>query len=240
MARQLIDLQAMNAGDIANEDLMLIRDVSEKKDKKIPVSEFVDTNSAAVAKLIDIMYPVGRYLSTFGSEDPNTTYPNTVWVKQSEFVERTILSTKVLHWSTGSVTGTTTKQKVLGVYGLDMLTSMLNSKSGMMTVPTGYHIEYKMQAELSTGGDIQVKLFLNNIETNFVQTWSSDTFRQTAATDFFRSTDIVQEMVVGYGQVGINFGWVANNANNVIRVYLPTLSAYLVSDTPTVRWKRTS
>lgn len=189
--------------------------------------------------ILPAIYPIGSiYTNGASSANPSTILGFGTWVAEGSTVDRQLVNSKVIHWSTGDVTGTTTKQKVLGCYNYDFCTALISSSS--IPIPTGYHAEYQMTAELSTSGGTSVALFLNNIYTNYVQTWSSATFRMTATTPFFKSTDITLETTLGYANPGINFGWVANNASANIRVYLPTLSAYIVRDTPIYRWRRTA
>lgn len=205
--------------------------------KFIGISTQVLNSSSYATTILPTIYPIGSvYSNGTTSDNPSVTLGFGTWVAEGPVVERQLLNSKILHWSTGDVTGTTTKQKVLGTYNYDMLTAMVSG----MTIPTGYHVEYQMSAELSTGGNISVAIFLNNIYTNYIQTWSGATYRLTATTPFFKSTDVVLETTVNYSNPGINFGWVSNNATNVIRVYLPIVNAYLVRDTPIYRWRRTA
>lgn len=75
MARQIIDLPEMNDESLAAGDLFVIRDVDNKKDKKL-----------SLMSLVDFFYPVGQ-IWTNDLVDPNTRFPGTIWEKiEARFV----------------------------------------------------------------------------------------------------------------------------------------------------------
>lgn len=202
--------------------------------------EFNDANDSKVKSILNLVYPIGSIYTSVNSANPGAALGGT-WVLEEESVERSLIASKVIHWSTGDVQTTTAKQNKLGSYGYIMLDTMLLQGDGSnLPIPAGYHVEYKMQAEVSTSNASGVRLFLNNIYTNYAGTWSGDTFRQTVTTSYFKASDIVLENTVGYSSPGINFGWQANGTNGVARVYLPVLSAYMARDTPIYKWRRTA
>lgn len=67
MARQIIDLQEMNDEHLSSDDLFVVRDRDQKKDKKI-----------TLLSLVDFFYPVGQ-IWTNDLVDPNVRFPGTEW-----------------------------------------------------------------------------------------------------------------------------------------------------------------
>lgn len=70
MARQLVDLPRMTAEDLDGEDILLIRDVSARKDKKIKVEDFGGGGGAD----LDTIFPVGSIRILADSADHSSDF----------------------------------------------------------------------------------------------------------------------------------------------------------------------
>lgn len=90
--------------------------------------------------------------------------------------------------------------KILGAYG----TGLIDGLFGNIQIPSGWHKEYRLFAQITTGAT-QVRVGINNIWTNWANTWSADSFRIIASTGYFKQSDIVLEPVLNYpSQNGTN------------------------------------
>ena len=75
MARQIIDLPEMNDEQLSADDLLVVRDKDEKKDKRM-----------TMLSLVDFFYPVGQ-IWTNDLVDPNDRFPGTTWEKvEAKFI----------------------------------------------------------------------------------------------------------------------------------------------------------
>ena len=91
MARQLTDLPTMDGIEINDSDLLLIRDTSAKKDKKVSVKNLFDRSSSVL--------PVGTVIESYKKLGVNDLGAG--WVLDSEFNElRTV--ELIRHYSTDS------------------------------------------------------------------------------------------------------------------------------------------
>ena len=82
MARQIPELDELLGNHASENDLMLIRDVSAKQDKRISLKELSKALGGG-ADLIDLFYPVGSYYETSDADfDPNEAWGGT-WVKDT-------------------------------------------------------------------------------------------------------------------------------------------------------------
>lgn len=86
MARQLIDLPRMNAEDLEDDDLLLVRDVSARKDKRVRKSDLIKEVD------IDAILPVGVTLESSAQID--TSKMLGTWTLESSYNE---LQTVELH-----------------------------------------------------------------------------------------------------------------------------------------------
>ena len=117
--------------------------------------------------------------------------------------------------------------KILGTYGLGLIGGVFDG----LTIPNGYHKEYRMIASVTTGGDLFVKFRLNNIYSSQVSTWSANSFRQMSVTPFFKESDVVLEPTYLYeGTPGTNLGIVASGNYVGWAIYGITLNGYLARD----------
>lgn len=238
MARQIIDLPVINGADISEDDFVLIRDTSERKDKRARVGDI----SGNLSKIVDLVHPVGSVIELTTDSDPNSSIGG-VWNSLGKVRDRRVISSRIIHYSHKALGSSVNRINFLGLYGYAFLDDMLVDKGGtLLEIPPGWHVEYKMTAEVSTSNQVKVALFLNGVSTRFANTWSGDTFRYAVSTDFFTRSDISLENTVNYGNnQGINFGYrTDSSAASQVRIYLPTLTAFLARDKESYMWERAS
>lgn len=115
---------------------------------------------------------------------------------------------------------------VLGAYGYGLFQIILPT-------PSGYHREYVLSFQGSTGDSQYIRVRLNNIATSWVNTWSSDTFRVIGYSTRFKESDIVLEPTHGYThQNGTNLYYESSggNASSSGKVWNVTISCFVVKD----------
>lgn len=238
MARQIIDLPLIEGADISKDDFILVRDISERRDKRARVGDI----SGNLPNIVDLVHPIGSVVEFVNDVDPNSAIGG-VWNSLGVVKDRRVISNRVIQFSHAALGLQPGGQYFLGSYGYDFLDYMLRDKDGVkMDIPSGWHVEYKMSAEISTSGGVNVALFINNIRTEYSKTWSGDTFHLTVSTDYFSRDDVKLQNTLNYPQQkGINFGYATDSAaQTVIRIYLPTLTAFLVRNKDSHMWERVS
>ncbi len=126
---------------------------------------------------------------------------------------------------TTSEAGTTS---LLGAYDYRLIDGIFTG----ITIPTGYVRAYRLTAQVQTTNENKVTVYINNIGTAAVGTWSGATFRNILASRIFKESEITLEATYGYTKKqGTNLK-VNNSAAYACNVYAITLHAYLVkSDT---------
>lgn len=238
MARQIIDLPLIDRADISKDDFVLVRDISERRDKRARVGDI----SGNLSNVVDLVHPIGSVVEFVSDVDPNSAIGG-VWNSLGVVKDRRVISNRVIQFSHTALGPQPGGQHFLGSYGYNFLDCMLWNKDGdKMDIPSGWHVEYKMSAEISTSGEVNVALFINNIRTEYNSTWSADTFHLTVSTDYFLRDDVELQNTFNYPQQkGINFGYATDSAaQTVIRIYLPTLTAFLVRNKDSHMWERVS
>lgn len=131
--------------------------------------------------------------------------------------------------------GTVSKTPVTGSYNYKLLESDKNE-----AVPDGYHREYNLSAEITTGGGNQITLYINNIATNSTQTWSQETFHTVVSTGWFKKSDIVLAATYQYSHLGCNLYYQVTGDSSSWRFWKPQLVVADALDDPIYVWKRTA
>jgi len=121
--------------------------------------------------------------------------------------------------------GAAAKTNMLGAYDYGLFDKLTEG----VTVPTGYHIEYKITFQGTTGGDTYIYIWLNNISTEGCSTWSGNTFRILASSQMFEKEDIILETTYNYAREGTNLKYEVTG-NSAWEFRYVTIHAYLVSD----------
>lgn len=118
-----------------------------------------------------------------------------------------------------------TNESVLGAINYMLFDFNIN-------VPSGYHKEYILSAQITTtGGGIKIGAKLNNISTVLANTWSQDTYRRNVVSAQFKQSDIVLEAVKNYpAQQGTNLYIVCDNNTGTANIYNITITCFLVKD----------
>ena len=109
-----------------------------------------------------------------------------------------------------------------------------------ISVPSGYHREYRITFQGRTGGDNKITIYLNNIATNSRGTWSAESFRVIGGSNYFKESDITLETTMGYSGKGCNLKYQVSGTANAWNIYSITVQGYLTSDNIIYEWKRTS
>lgn len=158
------------------------------------------------------------------------------WTLVSSEPDRYPIGSQVLHPGT-SGTGLVSETTLACAYSHMLFDNLYKYDTGR----TGYHVELKLTAQVTSANNNQVTLYLNNIATGTEGTWSSTTFRKIMTSDYFKVSDIVLETTSGYSQQGCNLTYtVTGLAGYSWQFWDVTLHAFMVEDEPTYKWKRTA
>lgn len=125
-----------------------------------------------------------------------------------------------------SAAGTTS---ILGAYDYRLIEGLFVG----VTIPKGYTKGYRLTAQVQTANENTITVYLNNIGTNAVGTWSRETFRNIASSKIFKQSELTLETVVGYYKQGVNLK-VANSHAYEANVYAITLHAYLIRESTNI------
>ena len=139
-------------------------------------------------------------------------------------INRICIGSQVLYPSL-SGSGTKAKTAFIGAYGNSLINGIFNG----ITIPSGWHKEFRITYQAHTSKDGQISIYLNNIKAGGVQTWSGDTFRIIGGSNFFKDSDVIQEPTYGYSSSGMNLYYESTTSSNWA-VWNITLHGYLVKD----------
>lgn len=121
------------------------------------------------------------------------------------------------------------KNAVLGSYNYDLINGLFNG----ITIPSSYERAYRVTAQISTTNNNQACIYLNNIKSNNINTWSNQTMRKITSTRIFKESEITLETTYGYTKQGCNI-YCQNNSdsdNKNAYFYNITVHGYLVKNT---------
>ena len=122
---------------------------------------------------------------------------------------------------------TSGKQAILGSYNYDLIQGLFTG----ITIPSAYERAYRVTAQCHTADSNQASIYLNNFQSNNVNTWSLNTMRKIASTRIFKESEITLESVYNYtSRQGTNL-YCNNSANYQANFYNITVHAYLVKST---------
>lgn len=122
---------------------------------------------------------------------------------------------------------TATKQAVLGSYSYDLIQGLFNG----IIIPTAYRRAYRITAQIHTQNSNLGSVWLNNIQSSTVNTWSNTSMRKIASTRIFKESEIELEPTYNYtSKNGTNL-YCQNSASYQANFYNITLHGYLVKNT---------
>lgn len=121
---------------------------------------------------------------------------------------------------------TATKQAVLGSYSYDLIQGLFTG----ITIPSAYERAYRITAQMNTNNNNQASVWLNNIQSSLVNTWSNNTMRKIGSTRIFKESEIILETTYGYSRDGTNL-YCQNSGNYTANFWNITVHAYLVKTT---------
>ena len=193
---------------------------SNVKDALIRLNENVSNNSAIINTL-DTNISNNRSLI-----DSNTNSISELNNINSELLKlnRICIGSQVLYPSL-SGSGISTKTPFMGSYGSSLIGGIFDG----ITIPSGWHKEFRITYQAYNGGSGHIIIYLNNIKVSSIQTWSGDTFRIIGGSNFFKDSDVIQEPTYLYSDShsGMNLYYESTTPSNW-GVWNITLHGYLV------------
>ena len=122
---------------------------------------------------------------------------------------------------------TATKQAVLGSYGYHLVQGIFTG----ITIPSAYTRAYRITAQIHTQNNNLGSVWLNNIQSSTVNTWSNTSMRKIASTRIFKESEIELEPTYNYtSQNGTNL-YCENSTSYTANFYNITVHGYLVKNT---------
>lgn len=185
-----------------------------------------------VENYFDELYPVGSVYKTTSNSIP---FSKGTWSLIKTEPDRNYIGSQVIHTGTSGST-TVGKTSLYGAYSYRLIDGVF----GNLTIPSGYHREYRLTFQGTTGGNAAIKLYINNIATGGVQTWSGNTFRCIGGSNYFKESDIVLETTYQYSQSGTNLKYEVTGSATSWEFKNATIHGYITSDTIYYYWKRTA
>lgn len=178
------------------------------------------------------LYPVGSVYKTTSNSIP---FDKGTWSLISSSPDRQCVGSQVIYDGT-SGSGNVNKTSIYGAYDYGLIDGVFSS----ISIPTGFHKEYKLSFQGTTGSGNQIVLYINNIATSEVQTYSGNTFRTIGSSNYFKESDITLETTKGYSRQGTNLHYLVKGTSSSWDFRNVTITGFIVSDTTYYEWKRTA
>ena len=179
------------------------------------------------------------YILTLGKGIPIVYFDNTlnstgfncfpltaegVWSNNFPIDDVIYLGSQVLYDSYQMTTSG--KNAVLGSYNYDLINGLFTG----ITLPSAYERAYRVTAQMHTQNNNQASIWLNNFQSNLINTWSNNTMRKIGSTRIFKESEITLETTYGYSKQGTNL-YCSNNGNYQANFWNITVHCYLVKKT---------
>lgn len=140
--------------------------------------------------------------------------------------KRICIGSQVLY-DTISGSGGKSKTALIGAYSYTLIDGVFSS----ITIPSGWHKEYRITFQATTSGECTTCVYVNNIATSTVRAWSGNTFRTIGGSNFFKESDITLETTFGYTNPGTNLYYSITDAGtNNWTIWNITVHGFLVED----------
>lgn len=218
----------LNTTEYIDED-----DTFEMMDKVFAVEE----NAAFLGA-----YPIDSTYTSTDSTNPMYKFGGS-WTLLYNDYDIKYVGNQVLYSGTNG-SGTVAKTNLLGAYNYQLIDGLFyipsGSSSASIPTPNGYHRAYRLFFQGYTGGGAQITMYLNNIATTSLTTWSGSSYRKISSTDFFQESDIILETTMGYSNNGINLKYEVGGTSSNWAIYDVVICGYFVSDDKIYTWKRTA
>jgi len=147
-----------------------------------------------------------------------------VWSNYFPIDDVIYLGSQVLY---DSYTMTTSgKNAILGSYNYDLICGLFTG----ITLPSAYERAYRVTAQMHTQNNNQASIYLNNFQSNLINTWSNTSMRKIGSTRIFKESEIELETTYGYSRQGTNL-YCSNSGNYTANFYNITVHCYLVKKT---------
>lgn len=117
----------------------------------------------------------------------------------------------------------TGKNAVLGSYNYDLINGLFTG----ITIPSAYERAYRVTAQMHTQQNNQASIWLNNFQSNLINTWSNTSMRKIGSTRIFKESEIQLETTFGYTKQGTNL-YCSNSGNYQANFWNITVHCYLV------------
>lgn len=118
------------------------------------------------------------------------------------------------------------KNAVLGSYDYNLIDGLFTG----ITIPSTYEKAYRVTAQMNTNNNNQASIWLNNFQSNLINTWSNNTMRKIGSTRIFKESEIQLETTFGYSRQGTNL-YCSNSGNYIANFWNITVHCYLVKTT---------
>ena len=118
------------------------------------------------------------------------------------------------------------KNAVLGSYNYDLIQGLFTG----ITIPSAYERAYRVTAQMHTQNNNQASIWLNNFQSNLINTWSNTSMRKIGSTRIFKESEIQLETTYSYTKQGTNL-YCSNSGNYQANFWNITVHCYLVKKT---------
>ena len=148
-----------------------------------------------------------------------------VWSNNFPIDDVIYLGSQVLYDS--YTTSTSGKFAILGSYGYDLISGLFTG----ITLPSAYERAYRVTAQMHTQNNNQASIYLNNFQSNLINTWSNTSMRKIGSTRIFKESEIELEATYNYNQKNGTNLYCSNSGNYTANFYNITVHCYLVKKT---------